>query len=72
MDQLFNDALEEDWRAHIDDIKFTLYIDRRTLMRLLNVAGHKDLEATDSGHIFRGHKVVEVIEEGHINLVRTA
>lgn len=72
MDQLYNDALEKDWRENIDDIKFILYIDRRTLMSLLDVTGYKDLEATNNGYLFRGHKVVEVTGEGHINLVRTA
>lgn len=72
MDQIYNDALEKDWRENIDDIKFILYIDRRTLMSLLDVTGYKDLEATNNGYLFRGHKVVEVTGEGHINLVRTA
>lgn len=72
MDQLYNDALEKDWRTNIDGIKFTLYIGRGILIRLSNVAGYKDLEATNSGYTFRGHKVVEVIDSGHINFVRTA
>jgi CRISPR/Cas system CSM-associated protein Csm3 (group 7 of RAMP superfamily) len=72
MDQLYNDAIERDWRTNIGDIKFTLYINRRTLMRLSSTAGYRDLESTPNGYTFRGHKVVEVIGDEHINFVRTA
>jgi putative lipase involved disintegration of autophagic bodies len=74
MDQLYNDSFKIDPLLNPNDIKFVLYMDRRTLLQLSRINGYRDLVSREDGGGFEfiGHKVVEVIGEEHINFVRIA
>lgn len=72
MDQLYNEAIDRDPYVCLDDIKFTLYLDRSTIYRLSGISGYRDFDRSEKGFTFKGHEVIEVLGDSHINFVRTA